>query len=303
MNEHHSYAHVYRFGPLERRGVVGALRLGQVAVLATGAAAAVTVFRATPGGGGLLLGLLLVATAAAFAFVPIRGRSTEEWAPVLARWLRMHIDGRSEFRCAQPWSGVVAALDGSEMRRELDLPDALAGCEILSVPVADGRDVGVFSDPALGALTAVLAVRVRAFGLLGEAEQERRLARWGQILAGLARNQSPVRRVGILERTVPSDGDELQRYLVEARDRALVPSDPAWRSYEALLDGAGDVTQDHELFVALQIDERRACARAGRTSRHGQRHPRGARAGRARARAAARSRRASTRPTSSSRAR
>jgi hypothetical protein len=66
-------------------------------------------------------------------------------------------------------------------------------------------------DPALGALTAVLAVRVRAFGLLGEAEQERRLARWGQVLAGLARNQTPVRRVGILERTVPSNGDELQR--------------------------------------------------------------------------------------------
>jgi hypothetical protein len=269
MTEHNTHARAYRFGPLERRGVVGALRPGQLGLLATSAAAAVAVFRATPGGGGLLLGLVLVATAAVVAFVPVRGRSPEEWAPVLARWLRMHIDGRTEFRCAQPWRGVVAGLDGSGMRRELDLPEALAGCEIVSVPVADGREVGVFCDPAIGALTAVLAVRVRAFGLLGEAEQQRRLARWGQVLAGLARNQTPVRRIGILERTVPSDGDELQRYLVEARDRALAPSDPAWRSYEALLEGAGGVTQDHELFIALQIDERRACARAARTLRHG----------------------------------
>jgi hypothetical protein len=76
-----------------------------------------------------------------------------------------------------------------------------------------------------------------------------------------------VRRVCILERTVPADGDEMQRYLVEARDRALPLADNAVRSYEALLLSAGDVTQDHELFVALQVDERRAASRARR--RHG----------------------------------
>ncbi len=267
MDEQDSTLRTYRFGPLERRGVVGGLRLGQLAVLAAAAGAAVVLFRVASGGQGLLLGLLLVATAAVIAFVPVRGRSLEEWMPVLVRWLRLHARGGARFRSAQPWTGVAASLDGSNLERDLDVPEVLAGCEILSVPVADGRDVGVFRDPAIGALTAVLAVRVRAFGLLGEAEQERRLARWGQVLAGLARNQSPVRRIGILERTVPSDGDDLQRYLVEARDRALPPSDPALRSYEALLDAAGDVTQDHELFISLQVDERRAWARAGRLAR------------------------------------
>ena len=268
MDEPDASARAYRFGPLERRGLVGGLRHGQLAVLATGAAAAVIVFRAVSGGRGLLVGLLLAAAAATVAFVPIRGRPPAEWAPVLMRWLRLSACGGARYRSTQPLAGVSAPLDGTELRRERDLPDSLAGCEILGVPVDPGQDVGVFRDPALGALTAVLAVRVRAFGLLGEAEQARRLARWGQVLAGLARNRTPVRRVGILERTVPSDGDELQRYLVEARDRALPVTDPALRSYEALLDCAGDVTQDHELFVALQVDERRACARAGRLA-HG----------------------------------
>jgi hypothetical protein len=267
MEAHETTRRAYRFGPLERRGVVGALRRGQLGVLATGAAIAVVLFRGATGGTGLLLGLLLMAICSVLAFLPIRGRTPADWAPVLIRWARLHAGDGTRHRSAQPWSGVAAALDGSGMRREVDLPAALTGCEILSVPVADGRNVGVFKDPALGAVTAVLAVRVRAFGLLGEAEQERRLARWGQLLAGLARNQTSVRRVGILERTVPSDGDELQRYLVEARDRALPPRDPARESYEALLASAGDVTQDHELFVALQIDERRACARAGRLAR------------------------------------
>ena len=267
MNDREPVIRSYRFGPLERRGIVGALRLGQLVVLAGAALLAVIAFRVASGGRGLLLGLLLVAGAALVAFLPIRGRSAEEWAPVLARWLRLRMAGRADFRSAQPWTGAVASLDGSDMRRDLDLPDALDGCDILSVPVADGREVGVFRDPALGALTAVLAVRVRAFGLLGEAEQERRLERWGRVLAGLARNESAIRRVGILERTVPSDGDDLQRYLVEARDRDLPLADPALRSYEALLDAAGHVTQDHELFVSLQLDQRRAWARAGRLSR------------------------------------
>lgn len=267
MDDRQPDTRTYRFGPLERRGIVGGLRLGQLAVLAAAAAVAVIAFRVAPGGRGLLLGLLLVAGAAMVAFVPIRGRSLDAWAPVLARWMRLSSLGGASYRSAQPWTGVAGSLDGSELRRELDLPEALEGCEIVSVPVADGREVGVFRDPALGALTAVLAVRVRAFGLLGETEQERRLERWGQVLAGLARNQTPVRRVGILERTVPSDGDDLQRYLVEARDRELPAADPALRSYEALLDSAGHVTQDHELFVALQIDERKAWARAGRLAR------------------------------------
>jgi hypothetical protein len=256
------YSETFSFGPIERRGLVGSLRVSQAAVLVGGCGTAVVLVRSLPAGRGLVLGVATVGLACLFAFFPIRGRTLEQWAPVVAAWTALRVRGGRRYRSSVPEQGVVADLDGSRMRVGDDLPEALAGCEILSVPVDGGHRVGVFSDPSLGALTAVLAIRVKAFGLLAEAEQERRLARWGRVLAGLARNDTVVRRVSVLERTVPSDGDEMQRYLVEARDEALPVTDLAFRSYEALLQSAGDVTQDHELFVALQVDERRAAGRA-----------------------------------------
>jgi hypothetical protein len=252
------YSRSFSFGAIERRGVVGGLRLPQAGVLVGGCAVAVVLVRALPAGRGLGLALVVLAVACLVAFGPVRGRTVEQWAPVLASWALLRLRNGERYRSSLPAMGVTGRLDGSGLRGGVDLPDSLAGCDVLSVAVDDGHDVGVFRDPSLGCLTGVLAVRVRAFGLLAEAEQERRLTRWGRVLAAVARNDSLVRRVCVLERTVPSDGDEMQRYLVEAGDGALPLADPAARSYQALLQGAGDVTQDHELFVAIQVDERRA---------------------------------------------
>ena len=256
------YSQSFSFGPIERTGIVGGLRLGQAAVLVSASVLAVLLVRGLPAGRGLLLSVLALGAACLVAFAPIRGRTVEQWAPVLASWLLLRWRDGHRYRSAQPASGVVAGLDGAGLRSTPHLPDPLEGCEIIEVPVDGGHVVGVFRDPALNTLTGVLAVRVRAFGLLAEADQERRLARWGRVLAGIARNDTVVRRVSVLERTVPSDGDELQRYLLEARDQVLPAADPALRSYESLVQTAGDVTQDHELFVALQVDERRAAGRA-----------------------------------------
>jgi hypothetical protein len=262
------YSESFSFGPLERRGIVGGLRPAQAAVVIGACGVAVILVRSVSAGTGLALSLLVIASACLIAFAPVRGRTVEQWAPVLVSWLVRHRQGALDFRSSLPAQGVTSALDGAHLRVGHSLPVPLAGWEIVSVSVDGGHEVGVFSDPALGALTAVLAVRVRAFGLLSEADQERRLNRWGRVLAGLARNDGVVRRVCVLERTVPSDGDEMQRYLVEARDRAVPVLDAAARSYEALLEAAGDVTQDHELFVALQVDERRAAGRARRYRSH-----------------------------------
>jgi len=113
----------------------------------------------------------------------------------------------------------------------------------------------VVKDVAARSYTGVLALRVRSFGLLDRAEQERRLAGWGSVLAGLSREGSAISRLQWLERTVPADGDELGRYLNEAWDRETVAvGSPTMQSYLELLDSAGVVTQDHELLLCLQVD-------------------------------------------------
>ena len=75
----------YRFGPLERRGLVGSLRPAQVFVIAGSLGGGVILMRALPGV-GFALALALVLAALSFCFWPIAGRAAEEWLPVAGRF-------------------------------------------------------------------------------------------------------------------------------------------------------------------------------------------------------------------------
>ncbi len=127
---------------------------------------------------------------------------------------------------------------------------------MLEVPYGSDR-VGVIRDRAAGTYTAALAVRAGAFGLLDGAEQERKLEGWGSVLASLARDGSPVRRLQWIERTLPAQGDELAGYLQAERDRAVPLDSGLVASYIELVESAAPATQEHEILLALQIDERR----------------------------------------------
>jgi hypothetical protein len=137
----------------------------------------------------------------------------------------------------------------------VSLPEELADLELLAALVDPARSalIGVVKDRRAQTFTATLGVRVRNFALLSDAEQERRLAAYGTVLAGLARDDSCVRRVGWLERTVPNDGDDVAAYLQQARDPALALTSGPVASYIELIESAADVTQDHELTRALKV--------------------------------------------------
>ena len=74
----------YRFGPLERRGLIGSLRATQVIPMAASLAAAVVLMRTLPSGAGLFAALVLFLAVASFCFWPLNGRSAEEWLPIAA---------------------------------------------------------------------------------------------------------------------------------------------------------------------------------------------------------------------------
>jgi Putative type VII ESX secretion system translocon, EccE len=260
---------VYRFGPLERRGVVGGLRVGQVACLGGGCVLAVLALRAIPGSAGMLSGVLLALVAAGAALVPISGRTLDEWLPVVSGLLVLRSRGDHAYRAGRASAGTVARLDGSGSRSTSGTPRCLRGCRILAVRLGDGSEVGVFHDPELSAYTAVVAARARAVSLLPTTEHERRLERWGQLLASSARRGSAIRRVQVLERTAPADGEAVMRYFAEARDETLEDDASAVRSYGELVENATRVIQEHEVLLAVQVDARRAWARAARDSRRG----------------------------------
>jgi hypothetical protein len=256
----------YRFGPLERRGVIGSLRPTQVIVMAASLAGSVILLRTLSSGVGVVAALALSLLAVAFCFWPIAGRSAEAWLPIAGRHAARVALGNQVQRSPAPQAGVRPAADGRPEAITV-LPEAGRELELLAAPFR-GETVGVLKDRRARSYTAVLAVRVASFGLLARVEQEARQAGWGGVLAGLAREGSPVSRIQWLERTVPADGDEVGRYLGEAWARDTVRVDSlAMQSYLELTSSAPAVTRDHEIFVCLQIDAKRAWRQIKRSGR------------------------------------
>ncbi len=250
----------YRFGPVERRGILGQLRTGQAAVVAAGAAIAIGALDREPTPGGAFLGVLVLGGSVAAAFAPVGRRTAEEWIPVAVSFAWRRTGGRHRFRSRAPGRGMLAG-EPSVRRRLLRHPDpdppaAVKDVRILSVAYQD-RVIGVLSEQRRRRLTAVLACRVLAFSLLDAEAQERRLARWGMILSGAAGGS--VRRIQWLERTVPAQGDELARWLHDERDPAVpLRGTPMIESYLELIGATTRAAHEHEVLIAVQIDPRRA---------------------------------------------
>jgi type VII ESX secretion system EccE translocon-like protein len=254
----------YRFGPVERRGILGQLRAGQAAVVAAGAVVAIVTLDRAPTPAGGFLGVVGFGASLALAFAPVARRTPEEWGPIAASFVLRRLTTRLTFRSRAPTFGINATERRSPWRRVLRYPLAdptVKGVRILEVPYAD-RAIGVLSEQRRRRLTAVLACRVIAFSLLDPEAQERRLARWGLILSGAAGGS--VRRIQWLERTVPAQGDELARWLHDERDPAVpLRGTPMIESYLELIGATTRASHEHEVLIAVQIDPRHAAEKDG----------------------------------------
>lgn len=242
----------YRFGPLEQRALVGPLRAGQLAIVAAAACLGLGSLYALKGFLGLMVAACVLCAAAGLIYFPLGGRSGEEWLPVLLRW-GLGAPRRS-YRSSAPAAGVRAR-GSAASEFELALPKDLAGVEMLSVPYGSA-EVGVLRDRREGSYTAAIAVRAGAFALRDPSEQERALEAWGGVLSSCAREGGPVRRLQWIERTLPTQGDDLASYMQQKRDRAVPLESTLVRSYIELLEAAAPVTQEHEILLALQIGRR-----------------------------------------------
>jgi hypothetical protein len=241
----------YRFGPLERRALLGPFRGGQVLVLGSAALLGLAIVFASQSVVGVVVALILVAVAAVSIAFPLEGRTPAEWVPVALRFGLGR--RRGAYRSAAPGAGFRD--DGEPAA--VSLPPELSGVELLSVPY--GRhEVGVICERGAGTYTAAIAVRAGAFALRDAAEQSRALESWGGVLATCAREGSALRRIQWIERTVPGQGDELASYLQERRDRTVPLGSNVVSSYIELLEAAAPVTQEHEVVICVQVHVRRA---------------------------------------------
>lgn len=246
----------YRFGPLERRGILGPLRPGQAVAIGLGALVAVVALDISPSLGGAVLGSGILAMFVALATLPAGGRTAEEWAPLVAAFAGRSFRGRLIFRSPVAGAGMTWRRG---RQRPVDPPahppHSLRDVRLEEVEYR-GHAVGVISECRGHRLTAALACRGLSFALLDAAAQERRLSRWGLVLAGAA--ATPIRRIQWIERTAPARADELARWLHEARDPALpLRGTPIVESYLELISGTVQAAQDHEIVIAVQVDAAR----------------------------------------------
>ncbi len=253
----------YTFGPLERRGLLGPVRAGQAAVIATGTVGAIAALDTSPSALGVLLATALVAAAVATTWLPLGGRTGEEWLPLtLAFWWR-------RLRRRRSTSDVMAAgarVGRRGLLRRSPVPVAPPQLRDVRLVAADyhGRPLGVVSERSGRRLISVLACRVVAFSLLDQDAQERRLARWGLVLSGAG--GSAIRRVQWIERTAPAQGDELVRWVHTERDPAVpLRGTPMIDSYLELISSTARVTQEHEILLAIQVDAQRVRGADGAT--------------------------------------
>ena len=288
----------YRFGPLERRGLIAGWRGGQIAVVSAGVIVAIAVLRRRPTLPAIVIAMCAVALCVAAAWWPIAGRTAEQWLPTVARWgtsglaggrrrragveKRGHCVGKDGAVCLAGAASaeVVARLGAKEddlntrgARRTARAPapfgtasprrGMFGGLHVLGYDPAAGHErIAVVYDERSRTYTAVLELLGHSFALLSGEEKERRVASWASILSALARERSVVHRVQWLAATVPDDGAAVRGYVTAC---AIVPEDaPARRSYVGLLRSAGAETCRHDVHLAVQV---RATGAAARTMR------------------------------------
>ncbi|WP_313949913.1 SCO6880 family protein, partial [Frankia casuarinae] len=178
----------YRFGPLERGGVMLGMRWPQLGLMigvmlcVLGALRSPLLF--------IPLWVLVGVTLLFVAFVRVEDRNLDQWVPILFGFTMQKVTGETVFRGAFFRLGA-----GEDQLSRTVLPGPLSSLVMLSVPVGGGRYVAVVKDAKQQTYTAVLQVQGSQFALLESGDQQARVDAWGELLAGLTAGGGKLSRI------------------------------------------------------------------------------------------------------------
>lgn len=248
----------YNFGPLERRGLLAGLTSVQVLTLFIAGVLAVGLLSVAH---NALLAALILAVATALAFFKRQGQPLVHRLGIVWLYWARRATGKTQWRSSAPQQGfrVRFPITDGEARPEdaeivskpHDLPDAVAGIEILETAYGASQKLGVVKDPTVNGYAAAFVMTTDdSFPFDSRETQEHKLSRWGAWMAGTART-GVFSRFQWIDRTVVSANDDIVKWFEENR----VHSDDsrAIQSYKELLQYAGSASREHELILVLQI--------------------------------------------------
>lgn len=239
---------VVQFSRLTKRGTMLGLSLAQLVTLGLGLVVAVGGLYVA-GGAGFAWTAPVWGLAAVTATVPVGGRPSIEWAPIVLRWWQRKATGQTEYRRAlmrlRPEGTLALPGDAAALREWVD----------------EDTGAAMIHDPHQHYLTSILGVSHPAFVLLDPGDQQRRIDGWGRVLASACRS-GRIGRIQVSERTLPDSGTGLAQWWQEHGN-----ADGLWAAtvYGELIDRAGPTGERHATTISLSLDMRLA-ARAIRTA-------------------------------------
>lgn len=251
----------YQLGGQETRSVLGRREPAETALLVGSVVVGVGVSLMSGGSPyGFVVLLLLVCAAAVAVFLPVRGRTLFRWLPLDARFARDRRTGRDRYRSRYREAGIDL-VSGAPVARTP--PSPVGRVLWLACPFGN-EEVAVLVQQDGGCIVAALEVEGPGLGLFDGPDHERSVARWGGLLRDLANSDGLVRRVQLLERSVPADPEAHRRYVQEFG--WVLGPEPLVDSYEDLQRHVGAVSEQHRNYVVVSIPSDRELARAVRAA-------------------------------------
>lgn len=226
-----------RFPRSERRSVLLGLRTPQVTLIAIAVICSMAAVVTTPPAGARLALLAAAVAVVVTAAVPVESMPMYRWLMLRSIHVVRRLSSQNRFR-ARPLKPVRQGL--------LHLPGPMGSLRL----IRHGRGIGAVHDPHRKRITAVARIAGPAHLLQNMDEQDRRVAEYGRLIAGLCRG-GRIARAQILERTLPDSGDGLATWAVQ---RGLDRSSPAGAIYGELLQHAAPASARHETLLGLTVD-------------------------------------------------
>jgi len=223
------------FGRLERRGLILGLSAAQTTALGIALTVAVLA-EYTAGATGLLVTAPLWSLPAAAALVPVAGRPALCWLPVAGHWKLRR--GLAQTRYVARLQQIAAT--------SLALPGVPGRLTVMEGPVSGAA---LIHDPRTSTVTAMLSVSGDGFVLADAATQQRLVAGWGRLLAGLCQQPNVV-RLQVLDRCLPGGGTSVRRWWAK---HGLAAAPWASRVLADLVADAQDTSDRHECLLAIAI--------------------------------------------------
>jgi hypothetical protein len=226
-----------RFPRPQRNSLLLGLRPIQVTLLVVGIISAALALLAGWPTPPRLVGLACSAVCGLIALAHVEGLPAYRWVVLRATHI---IRG---WRKQQSYRADVLA---PRRHGYLRLPGEAGVLRVLDTP----SSIGAIHDPVRRRLIAVAKIEGPAHLLQNSDEQERRVAAYGRMIAGLCQS-SRIARAQILERTIPDPGDGLGDW---ARKRNLDTTTAAGGIYGELLRHAAPAVARHETLFSFALN-------------------------------------------------